>query len=108
MMFGPFWWLEPIEYGFHSSKSTQRPSREPDHTRVMVRLRGGAAVCASALCHGVSAAAPAASPAFRTVRRAGVNVSAIFVFPLLRAGPRLLWPQLMPVRGVERGGIARK
>src|SRR5271166_7053456 len=70
MIFGPFWWLAPIEYGFHRSKSTQRPSREPDHTRVIVRLRGGAAGWAVARPIGVSAAAAVAATApLRTLRR---------------------------------------
>src|SRR5271166_2089142 len=69
MMFGPFWWLAPIEYGFQRSKSTQRPSRPP-HTRLIVRLRGGAAGCAVARPIGVSAAAAVAAAApLRTLRR---------------------------------------
>src|SRR5271165_465632 len=68
-MFGPFWWLAPIEYGFHRSKSTQRPSRPP-HTRLIVRLRGGAAGCAVARPIGVSAAtAVAAAAPCMTLRR---------------------------------------
>src|SRR6516162_340041 len=45
MRLGPFWWLEPIEYGFHKSQSTQRPSRPPQ-TRIIVRSR--ATCCRSA------------------------------------------------------------
>src|SRR5574341_2373241 len=69
---GPFWWLDPMEYGFHRSKSTHRPSRLPIHVRISVRLRGtalgrGAWAGASA---GDNAAAPAATaPAFMKSRR---------------------------------------
>src|SRR5215471_9618999 len=68
MRFGPFWWLEPIEYGFHRSQSTQRPSRPPQ-TRIIVRSRAIGGRSARAACHGSNAAAPAARPVFRTSRR---------------------------------------
>src|SRR6516164_10512545 len=102
MMFGPFWWLAPIEYGFHRSKSTQRPSREPDHTRVIVRLRGGAAGCAVARPIGVSAAA-AAAPAM-TARRPGRNsplfcdIACFLQFPMLP----VITPFPRSLRGAQR------
>jgi hypothetical protein len=69
--------LEPIEYGFHSSKSTQRPSRPPQ-TRVIVLLRGGAAGCAVARPIGVSAAAAAATAPCMTARRRGRGSTLLF------------------------------
>src|SRR5689334_6170573 len=85
MMFEPFWWLAPIEYGFHSSKSIQRPSRPP-HTRLIVLLRGTAAPCAEASPIGVSAetAATAAAPLITSRRRAR-PVSTV-IFPSRRVG----------------------
>ncbi len=67
---GPFWWLEPMEYGFQSSKSTHRPSRLPIHTRLSVRLRATVLSWAAAGRAGSTAAAPAArAPVLMSSRR---------------------------------------
>src|SRR6516165_2575785 len=68
MRLGPFWWLEPIEYGFHKSQSTQRPSRPPQ-TRIIVRSRAIGGRSASALHQGIKTAAPAPRPALIRSRR---------------------------------------
>src|SRR6266576_3250696 len=70
MRFGPFWWLEPTEYGFHKSQSTQRPSRPPQ-TRITVRSRETGDRSARAPCQGKRAAAPAARPVLISSRRSG-------------------------------------
>src|SRR6516162_5419351 len=73
MRLGPFWWLEPIEYGFHKSQSTQRPSR-PTQTRIIVcsRMTGGKS--ARARCQGNNAAAPVSRPALIRSRRPGWRI----------------------------------